>query len=177
MHLKEKVKYTIMKSAAFALSSAMLIMSVPISVNAEETQYADGTFEGSGKGHVDTIVLDVTIANGKIVDIKTKQHNETPEYWEMAVPDMYNNIINKGDTAVDTISGATDSSNGIKDAVNQALEISASKATEDKNKIFIMLFIIPFVSFLNFIVLLHISSYFAGKFQFLQFFHIVQICI
>lgn len=104
MHLKEKVKYTIMKSAAFALSSAMLIMSVPISVNAEETQYADGTFEGSGKGHVDTIVLDVTIANGKIVDIKTKQHNETPEYWEMAVPDMYNNIINKGDTAVDTIS-------------------------------------------------------------------------
>lgn len=136
MHLKEKVKYTIMKSAAFALSSAMLIMSVPISVNAEETQYADGTFEGSGKGHVDTIVLDVTIANGKIVDIKTKQQNETPEYWEMAVPDMYNNIINKGDTAVDTISGATDSSNGIKDAVNQALEISASKATEDKNKIF-----------------------------------------
>ena len=67
MHLKEKVKYTIMKSAAFALSSAMLIMSVPISVNAKETQYADGTFEGSGKGHVDTIVLDVTIANGKIV--------------------------------------------------------------------------------------------------------------
>ena len=96
MHLKEKVKYAIIKSAAFALSSAMLIMSVPISVNAKETQYADGTFEGSGKGHVDTIVLDVTIANGKIVDIKTKQQNETPEYWEMAVPDMYNNIINKG---------------------------------------------------------------------------------
>ena len=136
MQLIGKMKYAIMKSAVFALSATMLVMSTPISVSAEETQYADGTFEGSGKGHVDTIVLDVTIANGKIVDIETKQQNETPEYWEMAVPDMYNNIINKGDTGVDTISGATDSSNGIKDAVNQALEISASKATEDKNKIF-----------------------------------------
>lgn len=136
MQLIGKMKYAIIKSAVFALSATMLVMSTPISVNAEETQYADGTFEGSGKGHVDTIVLDVTIANGKIVDIETKQQNETPEYWEMAVPDMYNNIINKGDTDVDTISGATDSSNGIKDAVNQALEISASKATEDKNKIF-----------------------------------------
>lgn len=136
MQLIGKMKYAIIKSAVFALSATMLVMSTPISVNAKETQYADGTFEGSGKGHVDTIVLDVTIANGKIVDIETKQQNETPEYWEMAVPDMYNNIINKGDTDVDTISGATDSSNGIKDAVNQALEISASKATEDKNKIF-----------------------------------------
>lgn len=136
MQLIGKMKYAIMKSAVFALSATMLVMSTPISVSAKETQYADGTFEGSGKGHVDTIVLDVTIANGKIVNIETKQQNETPEYWEMAVPDMYNNIINKGDTDVDTISGATDSSNGIKDAVNQALEISASKATEDKNKIF-----------------------------------------
>lgn len=133
MQLIGKMKYAIMKSAVFALSATMLVMSTPISVNAEETQYADGTFEGSGKGHVDTIVLDVTIANGKIVDIETKQQNETPEYWEMAVPDMYNNIINKGDTDVDTISGATDSSNGIKDAVNQALEISAKVSLRESS--------------------------------------------
>lgn len=75
MQLIGKMKYAIMKSAVFALSATMLVMSTPISVNAEETQYADGTFEGSGKGHVDTIVLDVTIANGKIVDIETKQQN------------------------------------------------------------------------------------------------------
>ena len=75
--------------------------------------------------------------NGKIVDIKTKQQNETTRILgDGRFLISYNNIINKGDTAVDTISGATDSSNGIKDAVNQALEISASKATEDKNKIF-----------------------------------------
>lgn len=136
MRLKEKVNYKIMKGITFAILAAMLVISTPISANAEEKHYADGTFEGSGKGHVDTIVLDVTINNGKVVNIETKQQNETPEYWNMAVPEMYNKIINKGNTEVDTVSGATDSSNGIKDAVNQALEISADKALEDKNQVF-----------------------------------------
>lgn len=47
MQLIGKMKYAIMKSAVFALSATMLVMSTPISVSAKETQYADGTFEGS----------------------------------------------------------------------------------------------------------------------------------
>ena len=120
------------QAVAFALS-AVMVFTLPMSIYADDAaKYADGTFEGSGTGYKSKIVLNVTISNGKISAIETVSQNETPEYWKEALQ-MFDSIKEKGSTNVDTVSGATRSSVGIINAVDEALRISA-QAWSDKDE-------------------------------------------
>ena len=72
------------------------------------------------------ITVSVEIENGSIKSINvTKASGEDGAYLEMA-KDIINNIIEAGDADVDTVSGATFSSTGIKNATIEALS-SAEK--------------------------------------------------
>lgn len=84
----------------------------------------DGTYEGTGNGYEGPVKLAVTIAGGKITEIKDVEQKETPEYWVKALP-VIQTIIDSQSTAVDSISGATVSCDAIKAAVNEALDLAA----------------------------------------------------
>lgn len=58
--------------------------------------------------------------------INVVTNNETPEYYEKASV-IIAQILEKGNTDVDSISGATISSEAIKNAVNDALHKAGSK--------------------------------------------------
>src|SRR5471030_877707 len=47
-------------------------------------KYKDGTYTGSGQGFGGTTKVSVTIADGKIIDIKTLSNKDTPDYYERA---------------------------------------------------------------------------------------------
>ncbi|MDF2987930.1 MAG: FMN-binding domain protein, partial [Eubacterium sp.] len=82
--------------------------------------YNDGTYEGTGSGFKSEVAVEVTIANNSITQIKVISQDETPSKWLQALS-LVNSIINANSTDVDSVSGATKSSEGIKAAVNDAL--------------------------------------------------------
>ena len=84
--------------------------------------WKDGTYEGEGQGFGGPIAVEVTIKDSKIEGIEVKEADkEDSAYFGMA-KDIIDDIAEAQSADVDTISGATFSSTGIREAVTQALE-------------------------------------------------------
>lgn len=89
---------------------------------AESEKYEDGIYHGEGQGFGGTVAVDVTVQDGKITAINVvSAEKEDSAYLTMA-EDIIPKIIEAQSTEVDTISGATFSSTGIRTASAQALE-------------------------------------------------------
>lgn len=87
--------------------------------------YEDGIWKGTAQGFGGDIQVEVTVEGGSIIDISiVSAEKEDGAYLSMA-EDIIPKIIDAQSAEVDTISGATFSSTGIKNAVTQALEEAA----------------------------------------------------
>lgn len=86
----------------------------------------DGEYEGTATGYGGPLTVRITIKGGKLADIKVVSHTETPEYFSRASA-VIGKILNSGNVNVDSVSGATISSNAIKEAVADALRKAGSK--------------------------------------------------
>ena len=82
--------------------------------------YTDGTYYGEGEGYKSTIRVAVTIANGRISQIDIVSQGDDAAYFNRA-QSLVSSIVSNQTTAVDTVSGATFSSEGILAAVEDAL--------------------------------------------------------
>ena len=92
------------------------------SENGGSTNYKDGTYTGEADGFGGTIQVEVKIEKSKIAEINViSAEKEDGAYLSMA-KDMIPKIIDAQSADIDTISGATFSSTGIKNASEQALE-------------------------------------------------------
>lgn len=80
----------------------------------------DGAYEGEAQGYDGAVRVKVTVSNGKISDITVLSHNETPGYYEKGAK-VIGKILSAQNTNVDSISGATFTSDAIKSAVANAL--------------------------------------------------------
>lgn len=82
----------------------------------------DGTYEGSGLGFGDTITVSVTIKDGKMTDIAVLYADgEDRPYYNQALT-MLDEMLSTQSAEVDTVSGATLTAEGLRDAVADALE-------------------------------------------------------
>ncbi len=111
-------------------------IELPSNASPGNFPYEDGTYEGVGEGFGGDVVVDVTIKNQTIIEISVKEAaDETPEYFSKAVK-ILDAILENQDTDVDAVSGATFSSNGILDAIADALskapKIQDTGESEDK---------------------------------------------
>ena len=83
--------------------------------------YVDGTYTGSGTGFGGTVTVQVTVSGHKITAINILDaSSETPAYFANA-KGVINKILSGQTPNVDAVSGATYSSNGIIQAVQNAL--------------------------------------------------------
>ncbi len=83
----------------------------------------DGVYSGSGIGfRRRTTVVDVTVKDEIITDIVVTQTRDDAKWFIRAYDAMASRIIEAQSTDVDTVSGATYSSIGIRDAVADALD-------------------------------------------------------
>ena len=90
--------------------------------NGGSTNYKDGTYTGEADGFGGTIQVEVKIEKSKIAEInEISAEKEDGAYLSMA-KDIIPKIIDAQSADIDTISGATFSSTGIKNASEQALE-------------------------------------------------------
>lgn len=84
--------------------------------------WKDGTYTETAKGKKGNFDVTVIISDGKISDIQIGDNKETPDLGGKAIDALPAEMI-KGQTyEVDVISGATVTSNGMKDAVAKCLE-------------------------------------------------------
>lgn len=87
--------------------------------------YEDGTYTGTGKGHNGNIEVEVEVKDGKISSVDVVEHEESDGISDPAIENIPAAIVEKNSTKVDAESGATVTSEGIIEAVNNALESDA----------------------------------------------------
>ena len=89
---------------------------------ASNTAYVDGTYDGEADGFGGTIAVEVTVEGGQITDLAiTSADGEDSAYLSNAEA-IIPKIIEAQSADVDTISGATFSSTGIRNAAQEAIE-------------------------------------------------------
>lgn len=94
-----------------------------LAIATQAAQYKDGTYVGEGQGKASIIKVQVDVKAGKIADVKILEHGDTPFKIASVKEEMLPAIVEKnGLDGVDTVAGATMSSNGVKAAVAAALE-------------------------------------------------------
>ena len=97
------------------------------SLEAESQKYLvnkklkDGSYEGSGIGFRGNLKVEVDVSEGKISSIRVVENVDDAPYFEKA-RGLITNIVSGQTPNVDSVSGATYSSNGIKSAVRDALK-------------------------------------------------------
>ena len=102
------------------LQSLQLTVGTTSDGSSQTSDYKDGTYSGEAQGFGGMIEVEVVVKDKKITNINIKSADDSA-YLTMA-KDIIDDIIDKQSSDVDTISGATFSSTGIKDAVAKALE-------------------------------------------------------
>lgn len=100
--------------------------------NVSTSDIKDGEFYGEANGYGGPLKVKVTIQDGKMKNIEVVSHNETPEYFK-AAREVIDRILAGGSVDVDAVSGATVSSNAIKNAVADALSKAGIKTKKLKN--------------------------------------------
>lgn len=103
------------------VASAAALMAAGMTA-AQAATYKDGTYDGEGQGRSSKIQVQVDVKGGKIANVKVVKHGETEMIIAAPIEQMIPEIVKKNGTeGVQTIGGATLSSKGILEAVNNAL--------------------------------------------------------
>ena len=93
----------------------------PEEADGADSLYADGTYTGEAQGYGGTVAVELTVENGKITDLTiTSAEKEDTAYLDAASA-VIDSILEQQSTDVDTVSGATFSSNGILHTAEDAL--------------------------------------------------------
>lgn len=88
----------------------------------ESGTWTDGTYTETAKGKNGSFDVTVIIEDGMISSVTIGNNKETPDRGGVAVRQLPDQIVEAQSYDVDAVSGATITSNGIKDAVARCLE-------------------------------------------------------
>ncbi len=113
----------IFAAIAFLIYGTVFFSCAPTAVigkPVDPAKLVDGTFKGSYRGGPNKAIVEVTIKDNSIVNIRIIQH----QAWKgkKAEETIVERIIARQSTRVDAVSGATNSSNVIMNAVQLAIE-------------------------------------------------------
>lgn len=105
------------------ISAVILIIASFLAVSCVSTtkRFQPGTYEGTGKGHGGDIKVAVTVNEKAILGIKVLSMNETAYLGDSAVEALVQRMLQANSADVDTVSGATEASDGFIAAVKDAL--------------------------------------------------------
>jgi uncharacterized protein with FMN-binding domain len=93
--------------------------------NKVKYEYKEGSFTGIGEGFVDNIEVQVIFKKDetgkiRIVEVNILKSDEVTKYWEPVKEKIINEIIERQTLDVDTVTGATESSKGLLEAIKDA---------------------------------------------------------
>ncbi len=92
----------------------------------------DGTFTGTGTGRNGDITVSITVKGGAVTETHIVSESETPEIGGVAEEALLAQFLEAQKTAdVDVVTGATLTSDGVLDALDEALEKASGKKKID----------------------------------------------
>ena len=90
--------------------------------------WKDGTYIGEGEGFSGKLHVEVTIKDGKIASVKLLDTEDDKSFMNKAKAGVLKAVVKKQSTDVDAVSGATYSSYGLIEAINDALKKASADA-------------------------------------------------
>ena len=110
------------KFSSLALALMLVLSGCSSAPNNDTAKFKAGSYIGSAKGNNGDVVVEVTLTQDKIESISVKQHEETKGLGDTAIERVIDEIIKTQSVQVETVSGATNSSNATIEAVSAALK-------------------------------------------------------
>ncbi len=86
-----------------------------------EGPFTDGVYEGSADAYNGPLTMSVTVQQGWITALALRETTDDAEYVEKVKTPLLTRVLEAQSTAVDGVSGATFTSYGMLDAIDQAL--------------------------------------------------------
>ena len=116
-----------MKAKALWIYAALILFAGCLgSGSVREAGYTPGIYEGSGRGYRGPIHVRLQVALAGIEDIVITGHRESAYPGAAAMEELLEAILEYGSTDLDAVSGATFSSRGFLEAVEDALRKAVS---------------------------------------------------
>ena len=84
--------------------------------------WKDGIYLSQARGMAGFVKTKLEISNNKITSVNLDLSTETPQYAQKAKSKLENEVLAKQSADIDAVSGATFTSNGVKEAVKDALK-------------------------------------------------------
>ena len=119
------------KVLSTVLSTAMLLSLAGCS-SKETGKYTAGTYTGSGKGHSSDVKVTATFSASEITKVELDVSGETESIGGAASEELQKQIMEKQSSDIDGVSGATETSNAVKAALEDA--IAQASGSENKEK-------------------------------------------
>ena len=123
----------LMKAAGKSEKSSGKNKKSTAKIKVSKKKYNNGTYTGKAKGYRGDVTVEVTIKKHKIAKVKVVSNSDTPSYFSRAKK-LISKIVKSNSPNVDAVTGATLSSNGIKNAVKEALKKASGKNTEPEKE-------------------------------------------
>jgi flavocytochrome c len=125
------------KSIALLLALVMIFALVGCQKTAPSSAsslFKPGTYTGEAEGIHGKVQVEVTVDENKITEVKIAKHTETPGVSDLAIENVPADIVKYQTLAVDTVAGASVTSNAIIAAVTQALEKAGANIADFQKK-------------------------------------------
>ena len=126
MNTKQTRRPPIMRKGLFSLFFGILAAGALFpgclgSASVREAGFAPGNYEGTGRGYRGPIRVQVQISPAGIEDIVIIEHRENAYPGAAAMEELLEAVLETGSTDLDAVSGATYSSRGFLEAVEDAI--------------------------------------------------------
>lgn len=99
------------------LTAALLVFLMMVMTGAMALAYTEGTYTATAQGNNGPVTVSVTFSADAITDVTVVEHSETAGLSDRPIAEIPAAIVENQSLAVDTVSGATNSSNAILTAV------------------------------------------------------------
>lgn len=100
---------------------ALMLAACSSSSAASTGKYTAGTYTGTGKGNNGDVTVEVVFTADAIKSVTVKDNSETAGISDPAIEQIPGEIVDKQSLAVDTVSGATHTSDAIIEAVSDCV--------------------------------------------------------
>lgn len=114
-----------MKTRKKPILSLLLIVCLLVITACGGPKFQAGTYEGQGKGISKETPIRISVSideDGEIYEVNILEEDETPDLGGKALDDLVQQVEEEKKETVDTVSGATRTSEGFQEALNEALD-------------------------------------------------------
>lgn len=108
--------------------AALLVLALCMTAGAQAAGYTAGTYEGTAAGRNGDITVSVTVSEDEITAVEVTAQQETAGIADAALAQIPEKIVKTQSLGVDSVSGATITSEGIVNAVAAAVTLAGGDA-------------------------------------------------